>query len=266
MENNVWATLVASDDFIFGALTLHYRLQALNSKYELIVIVTDNVSKSSLKVLDDENIKYKIFPLMRYPNGENYHYSMTLNKFWIYELEEYDRVGFIDGDVYPFSNIDFYFQEPGEWFISCNMQTKDRINGGIFIIKPDKNRLYNDFMNYKNCSTNDEDMLTAIYLKYANENNHYLPNYFVWHNGHPEAVWLIFNLRTKEQIKDFCFNYSYLMEGYKNYTNNLEVDTYQDSKFFGIYGKYKFHRLDFYLKQEGEGNNGNFNGEFGLTE
>lgn len=56
---NLYVTLVASDEYILGAICLNKSLQKVKSKYPFLVLLTTNCSSMSKKLLEQNNIKYK---------------------------------------------------------------------------------------------------------------------------------------------------------------------------------------------------------------
>ena len=65
MNKYSYITLLSDDSYIYGVILLSESLKAVKSKYQLEVLVTSNVSKPIINVLDQLNLKYiKIDPIV----------------------------------------------------------------------------------------------------------------------------------------------------------------------------------------------------------
>ena len=130
MPNNyAYTTLLGSDDYLTPVLGLYHSLQLTNSKYPLVVMVMDTVSPYCLDVLNRMQIQYKVFPnLQSYAPyakiAENnnikdlkdmqidnaaFFQIMMMNKFYMFDLKEFDKVCYFDGDILVRDNVDFIF-------------------------------------------------------------------------------------------------------------------------------------------------------------
>lgn len=75
---------------------------------------------------------------------ENYHYyNCTINKFYIYSYTDFEKVIFLDGDIFVNSNIDFFFKFPNHCCakypcdsFSPNVRVRG-CNGYLWLIEPD---------------------------------------------------------------------------------------------------------------------------------
>lgn len=113
----------------------------MNSKYPLIILIDKKLLKCKL-IEDVEH--YKIIDVVNFPVTENIvRYKFTLNKFHIFNLTEYDKILFLDADMFIFTNIDYIFEKAQEYdCIYSNYLTKrynaDTIlpRGGFFICTP----------------------------------------------------------------------------------------------------------------------------------
>ena len=73
-----------------------------------MVICTDNLSQDTLSTLTLHNILYKIYPDINSNNGHRM--KCTINKIHMYDLNDYDKVIFLDADVIVTKNIDNLFE------------------------------------------------------------------------------------------------------------------------------------------------------------
>ena len=59
-----YVTLATNKAFLKGALFLHYSLKSVNSKYPLVVLITENLQNEDLSEFDE----YKIIPHYQFQN------------------------------------------------------------------------------------------------------------------------------------------------------------------------------------------------------
>jgi hypothetical protein len=62
MNNYAYISLLSSENYLKGILTLNYSLKLTNTKYPLVVLITENVAenKKILKIFEQEQIAFKI--------------------------------------------------------------------------------------------------------------------------------------------------------------------------------------------------------------
>ena len=153
MNNYSYITLLTDDSFIFGIILLNKSLKDVESKYPLEVLVTSNVSKTILNVLDQIGLKYSIIEPISNKDMVNYNkkinpnfsrnWAYALSKFEIFNLIQFDKIVFLDADIMLLKNIDHVFEYPhltsaldGEYF---NIWPDNpHFNAGIMVIEPNK--------------------------------------------------------------------------------------------------------------------------------
>lgn len=222
MNKYCWTTLLATDDYVWGVIGLHYSLQRVGTDYPFIVIATDNLKQETFDILIKAGIEYRIFPYKSFVCGFDYdHYNCTINKFYAWDFIEYDKVGFIDADVLINTNIDFFFR----YQAFCSMKyyypqinKADRVAGiysFIFILEPDKEleqRIFKEFVHYPD----DETVLDALFFGNNNYLNHWLPNdiVFFFHDLNRKKYWDVYELYHIEKVKYFVRKqlYYYLLD------------------------------------------------------
>ena len=140
-----YVTLATTKEYLKGALFLHYSLKAVHSKYPLIVLITEDLeNEKCMAEFDEYKIikKYK-FTQLNCPTR----YLDTINKFHIFDLVEYDKMIFLDSDIYIYSNIDFLLEQYNNYKFLCDNYKPLRVNenflpeGNLFLFTPQKNLL-----------------------------------------------------------------------------------------------------------------------------
>ncbi len=102
-----------------AALILNRNLRTVQSKYPLLVAVTDNIIDFVKPYLDKENVLYKVIPFMQYSKevqqswgGPASHILNIASKFALFKFYEYDKLVYIDSDIVVYKNIDSLFDYP----------------------------------------------------------------------------------------------------------------------------------------------------------
>lgn len=124
MQSNIgscaWATLITRSSYLAGVVILAHTLRKQASTYPLIVLYTDALPTSSVKVLEYESKSLNLVPRrvdVLLPKA-NIHVSLIAERFadtWtklrVFELFEYDKVCYLDADMAMFKNMDSIFQK-----------------------------------------------------------------------------------------------------------------------------------------------------------
>ena len=120
MNNYAYVSLLSSENYLKGILTLNYSLKLTNTKYPLVVLITENVAenKKILKIFEQEQIAFKIIKQIVYCEEEQKNFKNTsknyllntASKIHIFDLNEYDKILYLDADILVLKNLDELFQ------------------------------------------------------------------------------------------------------------------------------------------------------------
>lgn len=221
---NCWTSLLATDNYIWGIIGLYFSLQKVHTKFPFIPIVTDNVSKETLNLLDEVGIEYRIFPYREFTteittdeNDEQYHYyNCTINKFYIYSYTDFEKVIFLDGDMIINSNIDFFFHFPDKCCakypcdsFSPNVRVRG-CYGYLWLVEPNLKMMETIFNDHSN-EVDDECILNMYFFWECKMNFNWFPDdiAFFYHDTNKPKYWQIYNLDTIERMKYFIYNNTY---------------------------------------------------------
>ena len=166
MNNNfAYITLAAAPIYLKGAQFLHHSLKKVNSQYPLIIMIPEDV-KEELDLSSNE-YNYTFIPTWKFKNTERYGY--TLNKFQVFNFTEYQKIIFLDADVFMLENIDYLFYKYanyeylGYWYYCKRKDDIDMLPQGDFIfLTPNKEKyiqIQNDLNIVSESFTNDEKMM-----------------------------------------------------------------------------------------------------------
>ena len=138
-----YVCVLSTDNYLEGILVLNENLKHLNSKYELLCLVNQKISEETKQILDYFNIEYKIVEAVEY-NKECW-WKNTFDKLNIFSLIEYDKLVYLDSDLYIRDNIDHLFQID-KFTMTNDRPFSDLYNSGVMVIKPS----IDDFLGLKN--------------------------------------------------------------------------------------------------------------------
>lgn len=202
MKNYSYITLLSDDSYIFGIILLQESLKRVNTQYPLEIIVTPNVSKPVLNILDQLKLKYRIVEAITNDKFLEHNvrvnvdfartWSLTLTKYEIFRMTDFDKIVFVDADMYVLKNLDHLFDLPhrtaavdGEYF---NLwPDKPFFNAGLMIIEPNEDE-YNQLIDYTNNyavntfdskkSLADQELLNEFWSDWAEKEDLHLSKYY----------------------------------------------------------------------------------------
>lgn len=204
MKNYAYITLLSNDNYLEGVLLMHKSLQLVKTRYPLYCIINNNVGDYSRKVLQSFNIPIIEVENINMPKHiQEYNESKNpalaetwkycLNKFHIFKMTQFDKIIFLDADLYFQQNVDHVFNYKhmtgavdGECF---NLWLPNpHLNTGFFVVEPNE-ELFNDIMKFtENLDVSLHDWCIAdqeIINLYYNE----WPN---WQERHLDAMYNVF--------------------------------------------------------------------------
>lgn len=160
MKNNYsYVTILTDDSYTYGICLLVESMKKVNTKYPLLVLITEDVSAPSIEILSQLNVqvqKIDIIQISDYIYQHNFNINPALSvtwkscwtKFQIFNLIKYDKIVFLDADIMILKNLDHLFDKPhmtaaldGDyWTLWPNWP---HFNSGCLVIKPS----YEEFNN-----------------------------------------------------------------------------------------------------------------------
>lgn len=199
MSNYCFCSLLTSDDYVLGCLGINYSLKQVNSIYPYEVIVTDNVSQSTLDLLSKHNIKYRVYPLLNFKDGTD-KFNALASRFYIFDLP-YEKVICLDADYIVFRNFDYCFDFKFPLVVKRKMENDQvMFGGGLICIEPNDLRKKFILGGLKNIL---QDVYTDEHiLHYVIPEAEEFPNDFkLCHPAFPKKYW--FYCQTEENVFDF---------------------------------------------------------------
>lgn len=133
-----YACVLSTNNYLNGVLVLNENLKRLNSKYDLLCLINENISEESKHTLTKYGIKYKQFNSVPYNVNFSSMWNYTFDKFNVFLLEDYEKVVCLDADLLILENLDFLFEYETPAMVIDNPTFTDRFNSGVMVITPNK--------------------------------------------------------------------------------------------------------------------------------
>jgi lipopolysaccharide biosynthesis glycosyltransferase len=145
MSDKVYVTILSTDSYLPGVITLHSSLMKTKPKYKFLCLITPNISKNVRDMLFIFDIEILEIEPVTNPHNSNekdrryYNYS-KLNMFG---LTQFSKIVYIDADMVVLHNLDELFDKPnmsgtnaGGWI----ERTKDykQLNSGLVVVEPNR--------------------------------------------------------------------------------------------------------------------------------
>lgn len=119
MSNNSYVTVLSTANYLEGTLALAESLKQTKTNYPLTVLITDEISRQVEEELKRFGInvirknKVEIPEVIKQKNnrGNFSHWSNTFDKLLLFELVEFDKLVYLDSDMFVRKNIDELFEK-----------------------------------------------------------------------------------------------------------------------------------------------------------
>ena len=128
--------------FLYNVMIATYLLRAHGSKSDIILFLQMDANATMDTILDKEEKELRDlgikFRYMEKPEHQGFAH-IVMEKFQILTLTEYERVTYLDADILPVINLDYYMDLSVQGVFQPNyvVATKgEPSNGGLFMISP----------------------------------------------------------------------------------------------------------------------------------
>ena len=162
-----YVCVLSTNNYLPGVLILNENLKDLNSKYDLLCLINENINERTRRILDFFKIKYKEMQSIDHPS-EYGHWKYTFDKLNIYSLVEYEKIVYLDVDIVIKENIDELFDVEAPAACLDLPWYKDRLCSGALVIKPNLDDYFNLIgLLRKKQYDGDQDVLNDYYKKFT---------------------------------------------------------------------------------------------------
>ncbi len=142
-----YITLLSKESYFEGVLILNRSLLAVKAKYPLYCVVSMSVGKKWERDLEKEGIscirlsKTAINSAVNPEGRGSSHWNFTFDKLLIWGLTQFEKIVFLDSDMFIVKNIDHLFErEPFSAVVAGSLYPGNRhwkeLNSGIMVIVP----------------------------------------------------------------------------------------------------------------------------------
>lgn len=192
-----YITVLSTEKYLIGVLALNKSLKMVNSRYGLAVLVNENISEQTRKIISENNmeiIESKKFKLPMWIIEKNHtnsnweYWSNTFDKLKIFELTQYEKLVYLDSDMFVRNNIDDLFERPHMSAVvdrHIGIEVKDyyqKLTSGVMVIVPESGALSkfykimeSDSIKQKNTNIGDQDVIQLYDTEWENKKELHLP-------------------------------------------------------------------------------------------
>lgn len=155
MGKRAYFTVLSTNTYLKGVLALNECLKKVSSKYPLYVLLNEEISSEVEALLNKKNIqtirRAKIDLPMdivdRNNSREKSRWNYTFDKLNIFELTDFEKIVFLDSDIYVRKNIDELFDKPNMSAVidkhhGPNLTSRCiELTSGVMVIVPQENQI-----------------------------------------------------------------------------------------------------------------------------
>lgn len=174
-QRQAYATLLYGDAFLLGVRVLGQSLRETGTDRDLVVLVTEDVSDSSVMTLMLDGWKVRRVVLVENPGMWSQEkaqkfperFAGVYTKLLIFNLTQYERVVYLDADTVAVRNMDELFLCDG---LCGVLRHSERINTGVMALTP-STQLFNAMMDSiattPSYTGGDQGFLNALFADWA---------------------------------------------------------------------------------------------------
>lgn len=230
--NYAYISMISSDNFMFGTLVLYESLQITKPKYPFYLILSGKVSeecqqkliKYGINVIHDNEPVIEDFSILK---GNDPRWNYTFDKIKTLKLEQFDKIVFLDSDMYVLHNLDNLFERPHFSAVEnrapqIHLSNKKYFNSGLMVLNPSVNE-YNKVEQLcvptikkymkSNISLGDQNVFNEYMKNWPDKNELHLPDGYnvFWGSFNSYIRKLNYTISSKpkiEQNKIFVIHYT----------------------------------------------------------
>lgn len=243
--NYAYVSVLTTESYLIGILGVNECLKRVKSKYPFYVLITDNISTEVENLLNSQNINtirkksIEIPEIIKEKNSKGVfsHWTYTFDKLSIFELTQFNKIVYLDSDIYIRKNIDILFEKhhmattPNRKF-GPNITPPPELISGLLVIEP-QNGLLDSFLQIlstiseKRESIGDQDILQEYYTNWKKQPELHLDlkyntfftylDYYISHCNYSLDDIYVFHFLLAKKPWDF---FDKNIDEYINYLNN----------------------------------------------
>lgn len=132
------ATLLTSDDFLMAVQALVASLKAAGTSAQVLVLHTDQVSRSVLdRLSSDAGLELREVSAIPNPHATDVPgwVNAGFTKLRVWEQVDFEKIVYVDADCVVLESIEELFERPGPAFCP-DVFPPDRFNAGVIVLEP----------------------------------------------------------------------------------------------------------------------------------
>ena len=148
-----YITLLSTNEYLDGVLALEQSLKNVGSKYPFVVAVTSNIlpfarellQKKKIEVIEVVDHSYVEECKKKFQAFGTPHWFYTAAKLRIFGLTQFEKLVYLDSDMFVMKNLDHLFDKPhmtaaidSPMAATENIIDHHGLNSGLLVIEPDK--------------------------------------------------------------------------------------------------------------------------------
>jgi len=148
-----YVTLLSTDSYLDGVLALNESLKMTGASYPLVVVVSEEVSPLAREILTALKIEQVEVPSFHYSETllrKNVrwgmpHWNKVSDKFRIFGLTQFEKIVYLDADMFVLKNLDHLFNWPhysaapdSPMIFEENKESHEQLNAGLIVWEPNK--------------------------------------------------------------------------------------------------------------------------------
>lgn len=216
MKNNcAFVSVLTTNDYLPGLLVLNSSLKSVNTKYPFHILLTPDISRETIDILEKNFISYSIIPqTIDNPTdvGTQHRWFPTYSKLAVFNQTQYKKVVYMDVDMLVLRNIDELFNFPHMSATNAGGMLPRKaswthLNSGLFVLEP-FHVLFEDMMNKVGKIENLESGGSVDRPKYGSDQdflNAYYPDWPKQNNLHLDHKYNLFHYYLDEYHKLFGY-------------------------------------------------------------
>lgn len=163
-----YVCVLSTNNYLEGVLVINENLKHLKSKYKLLCLINENIDDTTRETLSRFNIEYKEMKSIN-PQNPNNRWAYTFDKLNIFDLEEYEKIVYLDLDFLILENIDNLFEIDRFAMVSDANKDHNFFCSALMVIKPNHKDyiglvdLYNDTIKNTDCVIGDQQIINDYF-------------------------------------------------------------------------------------------------------
>ena len=154
MQNKkcAYATVLSTDSYLPGTLALFESIKRTKPMTNnFVVVVNENIKKETRDRLQEEGYiviekpKIEVPQEIKNKNRILPYWNNTFDKFNLFDLTDFDKIVYLDSDIYVRKNIDELFDKPNMSAVIAGKsypgnESWNELNSGLMVIEPQKGK------------------------------------------------------------------------------------------------------------------------------